>query len=318
MNSEEEILPTVAVVLCTYNGAAFLQQQLASVVKQTFTAMEIIVCDDASSDNTAAIVNEFAAKDKRIKFFVNEHNLGFTKNFEQAVKKSLAPLVAFCDQDDLWHPEKIEKLVAALPTTSPLIYCDTLRFSNEAINWEAKPSKKYRRFAGTDARKIAVFNTISGHAVLVRRSLLEGIFPFKEGVYYDWLAAVVASANGGVVFLPEVLVYQRVHTHNVSMSKGHDHHDKKHKYLFNAMVSRHLAAFATINSLKPQQQSFFITLQSLWNQAMQQSFSLPLFLFLVRHGKLVFHFKNKKFAFFSRMKHAYRLSSNTTQVITTP
>ncbi len=74
--------PLVSVVLGTFNGAHFLEEQLRSVLTQTYTHLEILTIDDGSSDGTVGILREHAARDPRIRVVVNERNLGFIRNFE--------------------------------------------------------------------------------------------------------------------------------------------------------------------------------------------------------------------------------------------
>ena len=103
--------PLVSVVLGTYNGEVYLQEQLRSVLAQTYPALEIIAIDDGSSDRTVDILREFAARDPRIRVVVNERNLGFIRNFEKGCRLAAGKFIALCDQDDYWFPEKITKMV---------------------------------------------------------------------------------------------------------------------------------------------------------------------------------------------------------------
>lgn len=103
---------TVSIAMCTYNGAAFLQQQLYSLAEQTYKPDEIIICDDASNDQSVAIAQAFS-KDSclNVRIYSNPKNLGYIKNFEQAIGYCTQDLIFLCDQDDLWHPEKIQQIV---------------------------------------------------------------------------------------------------------------------------------------------------------------------------------------------------------------
>src|SRR5476649_2579474 len=94
--------PLVSIALCTYNGARFLSQQLDTLVNQTYRPIEIIVVDDCSTDDTFAILTEYAGRYPNFKIYRNDVKLGFTANFEKAVKLCTGDLIALCDQDDLW------------------------------------------------------------------------------------------------------------------------------------------------------------------------------------------------------------------------
>lgn len=116
--------PLVSVVLGTYNGEVYLEEQLRSVLAQTYPFLEIIAIDDGSTDRTVALLGEYAARDSRIRVIINERNLGFIRNFEKGCRLAGGKWIALCDQDDYWFPEKIEKMVAAIGDY-PMIYCDS-------------------------------------------------------------------------------------------------------------------------------------------------------------------------------------------------
>lgn len=302
--------PLVSIVICTYNGEAFIEQQLKSVIDQSFVNLEIVICDDASVDGTSRIIHQFVAIDKRIKFIENKVNIGYNKNFEQGILNATGDFIALCDQDDIWHNAKIEKMLQALKPENDFIYCDSLKFKTGEIDWAKKPASSYRRFEGNDGRKLAIFNTVSGHAVLMRRHFLKKILPFHNGVYYDWTAAITAAYNGGVTYLPEVLVYQRVHTNNASMAMGHDYRDQNNKQIFNKMIGLHLAIFSTLGHMPLEHKLFFSQLNSLWNAAKNKSFSFSLFLFIFQHRDIIFYSKIKRVSFFRHLKYSYTLASN--------
>lgn len=105
-------MTTVSIAMCTFNGEAFLIQQLSSLSVQTHQPDEIIICDDASNDKSVAIAQAFA-KDSglNVRIHRNDNNLGYVKNFEKAIGHCTQDLIFLCDQDDLWHPEKIQQMV---------------------------------------------------------------------------------------------------------------------------------------------------------------------------------------------------------------
>jgi glycosyltransferase involved in cell wall biosynthesis len=89
-------MPTVSIALCTFNGASFLSHQLDSLASQTLLPDEIIICDDASSDNSLQIANSFASKVSiPVQIHQNKKNLGYVKNFENAISRCTQDLI-FC------------------------------------------------------------------------------------------------------------------------------------------------------------------------------------------------------------------------------
>jgi len=204
----------VSVVLGTYNGEAFLKEQLDSVLAQTYPHFEIIAVDDASSDGTVDILREYAARDSRIKIYVNENNLGFIRNFEKGCSLSKGHWISVCDQDDYWYPEKIEKMVRAIGDR-PMIYCDS-----ELCDAGLRPIGKkisdivnYQSF--DDCRQLCVFSRMYGHATLITRSLFDKASPFIPEMPHDGWLAFHATLCGGVAYLPDVLVKYRQHAANV-------------------------------------------------------------------------------------------------------
>lgn len=102
------------IAMTTYNGEKYLKEQIDSILNQTVSDFELIVCDDVSSDSTMDILNDYAEKDDRVHVFRNEENLGFLKNFEKAIRICLdrgAEYVALSDQDDVWTENHLEVLL---------------------------------------------------------------------------------------------------------------------------------------------------------------------------------------------------------------
>ena len=206
--------PLVSVVLGTYNGAAYLEEQLRSVQAQTWTNLEIIAIDDGSTDGTVGILREYAARDSRIKVIINEQNLGFVRNFEKGCRMSKGKWISLCDQDDYWVPGKVEKMALAIGDY-PMIYCDS-----ELCGPDLQPMGKrisdlvhYQSF--DDCRQLCVFSRMYGHATLITRTLFDKASPFRKEIPHDGWLAYHATLYGGVRYLPEVLVKYRQHAGNV-------------------------------------------------------------------------------------------------------
>jgi glycosyltransferase involved in cell wall biosynthesis len=204
----------VSVVLGTYNGAAYLEDQLRSVQAQTWTNLEIIAIDDGSTDRTVGILREYAARDSRIKVIINEQNLGFVRNFEKGCSLSKGRWIALCDQDDYWLPEKVEKMVHAIGDY-PMIYCDSDLCGPDLQPMGTKISDLVHYQSFDDCRQLCVFSRMYGHATLITRSLFDKASPFRKEVPHDGWLAYHATLYGGVKYLPEVLVKYRQHAGNV-------------------------------------------------------------------------------------------------------
>ncbi|HEV9037237.1 MAG TPA: glycosyltransferase family 2 protein [Puia sp.] len=204
----------VSIVLGTYNGETFLEEQLRSLLVQTYPHLEIVAIDDGSTDGTVGILKDFAARDPRIKIILNEKNLGFIRNFEKGCTLSSGKWISLCDQDDYWYPDKVERMVNAIGDL-PMIYCDS-----ELCDQQLQPNGKrisdlvrYQSFY--DCRQLCVFSRMYGHATLITRDLFDRCRPFLEGIPHDGWLAFHATLYGGVAYLPEVLVKYRQHAANV-------------------------------------------------------------------------------------------------------
>lgn len=300
--------PPISVIVCVYNGAQFIEEQLASITSQTYGVAEIIVVDDASSDDTFEVVKRAAARDNRIALYKNEFNIGFTANFEKAMKMANHDFIAIADQDDIWNLHKIEKMMAAFKPDAAAIYCDSVHFSKK-IPAVPVANKKNRRIQGTEVRKLSMYNTVSGHALIIRKSLLAQALPIPSNIYYDWWLALQAATNGGLQFLDDILVYQRVHDNNVTISKGISKKELRNNY--RNMLGAHLKAFTQIDNLPNVDKEFFVNFENHWSEMLEQGSSSGLFFFMLKHRKNLFHYKKRKLPFFAAVKHsflfAYRL-----------
>lgn len=132
---------SLSIVMCTYNGAVFVEAQVQSILAQTYPFEELVIVDDASTDQTYALLQQLATADERIQLFQNPTNIGYNANFEKAIRYSSGAYIAFADQDDIWEKEKLRLMMAALEPSTALIYCDSVRFS-DAIPTHPKPNKK--------------------------------------------------------------------------------------------------------------------------------------------------------------------------------
>jgi glycosyltransferase involved in cell wall biosynthesis len=294
------ICPKVSVVVCTYNGEKFLPQQLNSLISQTYANLEIIISDDHSSDDTVKIAASFQKRDPRIRIHVNESNLGFNKNFEQAFDLSTGDFIAVCDQDDIWKPNKIKDMMSLFKEETVLVYCQSVRFRNEVPNIEKYSKRKL--FTGNDIRKLMYFNNIYGHNIIFKKELLQYAKPFPENVVYDWWLTIVAATFGTINGTENVYTFHRWHTSNATLRK------KDQKIQTRAAAAGRLLILKNILQIKELKKEHFFFGKKLYKalQTVQDKrFSFQLLIFLLSNSNILFSFKKR---FWSRAKMAYRLS----------
>ena len=101
----------ISIALASYNGENYIREQLDSILLQSISDFELIICDDCSTDNTYQILEEYKARDSRIHIYRNEQNLGFKKNFEKAISLCKGEYIALSDQDDIWLVDHLKILL---------------------------------------------------------------------------------------------------------------------------------------------------------------------------------------------------------------
>jgi glycosyltransferase involved in cell wall biosynthesis len=203
-------LPRVSVALCTYNGERYLRAQLDSLLAQTGCELDIVAIDDASTDATADILRSYAAGDARFRVLVNERNVGHIENFRRALSLCDGEYICPCDQDDVWAPEKTRALLAALGEAD-LVYCDSEMIDQYGRPLHRRLSDDRRMYEGKNPLALLLYNSVSGHAALIRKGLLAQALPFPQKIFHDWWLALAAASNRGINYLPEPLVAFRRH-----------------------------------------------------------------------------------------------------------
>lgn len=207
--------PLISVALCTYNGARYLSKQLDSLLAQSHRNFEIVAVDDGSTDQTPALLQDYARRDARLRVVLNPVNVGFRRNFSYAMSLCTGDFIAPCDQDDIWLPDKLRMLLEAIGTRS-LVYCDSELIAADGSSLGMRMSDRWAMQDILDPAAFVLTNCISGHAMLFRRDLLEGAPPVPEEFFHDWWLSAVAAARGGVIYCPQALVRYRQHDRNVT------------------------------------------------------------------------------------------------------
>jgi glycosyltransferase involved in cell wall biosynthesis len=218
---ESSSAPLVAILLCTYNGARFLAEQLDSLQAQTHQNWVVFASDDGSTDQTLEILQQYQAKWPSGKLTIRSGpKKGFCRNFMSLVADNciFADFYAFCDQDDVWLPEKLARGLSALrgiPTQVPAVYGSRTRLIDEKGNlvgispiFALKPS-----FENALVQSIAGGNTmVFNHAA----KLAIQIEPQYEIVSHDWWAYLVITGIGGqFIYDPVPTTYYRQHKANI-------------------------------------------------------------------------------------------------------
>ncbi len=206
--------PLISILLCTYNGEPFLEEQIRSILNQTYSNIEIIISDDASTDGTMGILKNYS-KYENIIINLNSQNVGLRKNIELAAGLSKGLFIGFSDQDDYWLPDKIEKLYLAIGNYS-IVYSNSKLVDAEG-NLLNKNLSDFRNLQDIfDSKGFGIYNAVSGHTMLATREVVERSLPFPPVKFHDWWIAVQASNLNGLKFLNESLTLYRQHGNNMT------------------------------------------------------------------------------------------------------
>jgi glycosyltransferase involved in cell wall biosynthesis len=211
----------ISVALCTYNGAKYLRPQLQSLAAQTLLPAELVVCDDGSSDSTISLVEEFAAAAPfAVRSFRNDHNVGSTQNFARAVSLCSGDIIALCDQDDVWHSGKLERVAAVFENPAVgAVFSDARLVDAEGeslgkLLWEnvGFDAGAQRQFAAGPFAALLERNIVTGATLAFRSSYLDWLLPIPDGplIHDAWIALLMAAV-AEVKFLPEPLIDYRQH-----------------------------------------------------------------------------------------------------------
>lgn len=215
-NWSRPLRPPVSVCLACCNGERFISEQLQSVLLQLLPHDEVIVCDDASTDQTVAIV--LALQDPRIELHQNPTALGIVRNFEKAVSHASHDFVFLCDQDDIWLQGKVDRMVDALKTA--VLVVSDCRVVDGKLN-TLNPSFFALRGSGPGIGHNLWRNAYLGCCIAFKSCLLQRALPIPSNVpMHDMWLGLVAQTLGRVVFLPEVLSLYRRHSAAASDGAG--------------------------------------------------------------------------------------------------
>lgn len=236
---------TPEVVLCTCDGAAYVDQQLESLCAQTSWPVRVLVFDDVSLDDSVALVEAFASR-VPLQMQRNLDRVGPVRNYEQGLKASAGDPVLLCDQDDVWHPNKVERLVQALVASpdSLLAFSDARLMDSRGAPLGRRLSDALGGRAFADTRSTAFLNAllkrnlVTGATVAVRRELINLALPIPQGWWHDEWLAIIAAALDSVAWVPEPLIDYRIHDKNTlglrrvgaramfvgAVQGGRDHH----------------------------------------------------------------------------------------------
>ena len=261
------------------------------MLQQTYSNIEIIVSDDHSTDGTIAILEQYK-DDPLFNISFLPINVGSISNFELSTIKANGEFVAFCDQDDIWLPEKIEKLFHAIGNHW-MVYSDSILVNEEGQSLQKNLSQLRRMYSGADSRGFVFSNVVWGHTMMINRQLLPFLLPIPNGVPHDIWFALKATIFTGIFYLDEPLTLYRQHSKTVTTSIPQ-------KAITRTNEKRHKDFEEKLNWIKLIKESehgnrklFYEKLFDLYSLKSKGQFLWQLFFFLLKYRKDLLLFSQK-------------------------
>ncbi len=214
--------PKISILLAIYNPRIdWFIKLLKSLNEQDYSNYEILAINDSSSLIKNSEINELLNKylsKTPYKLWQNSTNLGSNKTFEELIKRSNNDYVAFADQDDIWHKDKLSKSIEALLNNHNDMVCSDVRIIDELDKTISSSITKYKkRFVFFDSEQFAHLlfkNFVIGCTVTMRRDLALSAIPFIPSIVHDHLLALHAAYNGHITIIKEPLLDYRIHYGN--------------------------------------------------------------------------------------------------------
>lgn len=225
----QEIQP-IAVVMAVYNGERFLEEQIVSILNQSYPNLHLYVRDDGSTDQSIQIIKSLSTQyPGRITLLqIENQRLGVVGNFqrllEMVLQRGEEPYIMLADQDDIWFPDKVAGTLQTMRamelwsgTESPLLVHTNLCVTDAHLQILDHSFWHYQHLnpARDDIRSLCMQNMVTGCTVMVNRPLLQKALPIPDSaMMHDWWLALVASVFGVIGYLPQATMYYRQHDRN--------------------------------------------------------------------------------------------------------
>ncbi|MGG5502300.1 glycosyltransferase family 2 protein [Myroides odoratimimus] len=206
----------IDILMATYNGANFLENQLLSLISQTNKEWRLLVHDDGSSDSTIDIVKRYMSIDNRIILIedgIVKGNAG--QNFLHLLRYSTAQYVVFCDQDDIWFESKLQVLLNGFSEECipEAVYCNAYAYNCEVIT----TNKVTTILRNTLSNSLFLNSGVQGCSLMFNRALIDKLREYPNYVYmHDHLLTMAAITFGKLIYIDKSLMLYRQHSNNVT------------------------------------------------------------------------------------------------------
>ena len=214
--------PLVSIGLPVYNGEEYLAESIESILDQTFTDLELVICDNASTDSTPQIIEQYAAKDDRIRTYRNDVNIGGSRNANRVFELSIGRYYRLASHDDVCLPRMLEEFVGVLEADPTIVLCysatllidehgEQIRPSAVGKGMAERPSERFRELSDRHYLCEPIYG-------LVRADVLRQVPPHGNHVDEDRVMLCELGLRGRFLELPEPLFLKRYHPKNQYVS----------------------------------------------------------------------------------------------------
>lgn len=218
--------PLISIVLATYNPRMdWLKEQLDSLEWQSYRPLELIILDDCSSKVPMDEIEKYVAASIRsipCQIMQNEENLGSTKTFEKLTMLAQGEYIAYCDQDDVWYADKIEKYIAGFSRSNAVMVFSDMNIidthGNQTADSITRIRKHHKFQSGSGLTQSLLFrNFVTGCAMMMKADEAQRAVPFCPYMVHDHWLALYSSMVGEIYFLNQSLVDYRIHNNNQTL-----------------------------------------------------------------------------------------------------
>ena len=215
--------PLVSIGLPVYNGGPFFKQALDSLLNQTLGDLELIVSDNASTDDTAAMCRDYAARDARVRYIRQDSNMGALRNFNFVASQARGRYFKWASANDYCDSRLLEKCVGVLQADASVVLChgracivdeatqERRPYGRDVCATQARPSERFRSLVST----LEHMNPLCG---VMRSDLLQRTALMRPYVSGDLVLIAELALQGRIVLLPEILFYRRFGSTTWSMN----------------------------------------------------------------------------------------------------
>ncbi|NLD50180.1 MAG: glycosyltransferase family 2 protein [Clostridiaceae bacterium] len=217
---------SIDILMATYNGEKYIEQQISSIINQTYKNWRLIIRDDGSKDNTVDVVKKLMSyyPEKILLISDNKGGLGAAQNFNELLKYSTSDYCMFCDQDDFWFEDKVEKTLIKIRNIEedngkgcPVLIHTNLKVTDNNLNIISESFWEYQNLYPQikELNRLLVQNNITGCTVMINKTLkqLAGSVPHSS-LMHDWWIGLIAACFGTIDYIEEPTMLYRQHGNN--------------------------------------------------------------------------------------------------------